>query len=82
MTTMVLREIGIALAFFAILLWAFGIHWETFVTGSALVGLDGYMAHRRGQRTREAISVAGSVLTRRGRLYTATLNTTNDAISE
>ena len=57
MTTMVLREIGIALAFFAIPLWAFGIHWEAFVAGAALVGLDAYMANRRGQRVREAMDV-------------------------
>jgi hypothetical protein len=37
MTTVVLREIGIALAFFAIPLWAFGIHGEAFVAGAALV---------------------------------------------
>ena len=57
MTTVLLREIGIALAFFAIPLWAFGIHWEAFVAGTALVGLDAYMAHRRGQRAREAFGV-------------------------
>ncbi len=57
MATVVLREIGIALAFFAIPLWAFGIHWEAFVAGAALVGLDAYMAHRRGQRVREALGV-------------------------
>jgi hypothetical protein len=57
MTTVLLREIGIALAFFGIPLWAFGIHWEAFVTGAALVALDAYMAHRRGQRAREAMGV-------------------------
>jgi hypothetical protein len=57
MTTVVLREVGIALAFFAIPLWAFGFHWEAFVAGSVLVGLDPYMAHRRGQRAREAFGV-------------------------
>jgi hypothetical protein len=46
MITVVLREIGIALAFFAIPLWAFGIHWEAFATGAALVGLDACMAYR------------------------------------
>jgi hypothetical protein len=53
----VLREIGIALAFFAAPLWAFGIHWAAFATGGALVALDAYMAHRRGQRVREAMGV-------------------------
>ena len=48
MTTVLLREIGIALAFFAIPLWAFGIHWEAFVAGAVLVGLDAYMMHRTG----------------------------------
>jgi len=55
MTKVLLTEIGIALAFFAIPLWAFGIHWEAFVTGVVLVALDTYMVHRRGQRTREAM---------------------------
>jgi hypothetical protein len=58
MTTVVLREIGIAMAFFAIPLWAFGIHWEALVAGAALVGLDAYMAHRRGQRAREILGVS------------------------
>jgi hypothetical protein len=57
MTTVVLREVGIALAFFAIPLWTFGIHWEAFGAGAALVGLDAYMVHRRGQRVREAFGV-------------------------
>jgi hypothetical protein len=57
MTTVVLREIGIALAFLAIPLWAFGIHWEAFVTGAVLAALDAYMMHRRGQRVREAVGV-------------------------
>jgi len=57
MITIVLREIAIALAFFAIPLWAFGIHWEAFATGGLLVALDAYMAHRRGQRAREALGV-------------------------
>jgi hypothetical protein len=57
MTTVVLREIGIALAFFAIPLWAFGIHWETFVAGGVLVAVDAYVAHRRGQWVREATGV-------------------------
>jgi hypothetical protein len=57
MTTVVLKEVGIALAFFAMPLWAFGIHWEAFATGSLLVALDAYMAHRRGQRAREALGV-------------------------
>jgi hypothetical protein len=55
--TTVLREIGIALAFFAIPLWALGIHWEAFVAGAVLVALDAYMAHRRGQRVREVMGV-------------------------
>jgi hypothetical protein len=38
-------------------LWAFGIHWEAFATGGLLVALDAYMAHRRGQRAREAMGV-------------------------
>jgi hypothetical protein len=57
MTTMVLREIGIALAFFAIPLRAFGVHWEAFATGGLLVALDAYMALRNGQHTREAMGV-------------------------
>jgi hypothetical protein len=57
MTTMVLREMGIALAFFAIPLWAFGIHWEAFATGGLLVALDAYTAHRKGQCAREALGV-------------------------
>jgi hypothetical protein len=57
MTKVVLREIGIALAFFAIPIWAFGFHWQAFATGAALVGLDVYMAHRRGHRVREAMGV-------------------------
>jgi hypothetical protein len=47
----------IALAFFAIPLWAFGIHWEAFVAGAVLVALDAYMAYRRGQRVREEMGV-------------------------
>jgi hypothetical protein len=50
MSKVVVREIGIELAFFAIPLWAFGIHWEAYFTGAALVALDAYVAHRRGQR--------------------------------
>jgi hypothetical protein len=57
MISVVLREIGIALAFFAIPLWALGVHWEAFATGAALVALDAYMAHKRGQRAREAMDV-------------------------
>ena len=57
MIRMALREVGIALAFFAIPLWAFGVHWEAFATGVALVTFDAYMAHRRGQRAREASGV-------------------------
>ena len=57
MTTMVLREIGIALAFFAIPLWAFGIHWEALATGGLLVALDACLAFRRGERARVALGV-------------------------
>jgi hypothetical protein len=57
MTTVVLREIGIALAFFAIPLWAFGIHWEALATGGLLVALDAYIALRKGQHAREALGV-------------------------
>jgi hypothetical protein len=59
MTTVVLREIGIALALFAIPLWAFGIHWEAFVAGAALVALDAYIAYRRGQRARVGVLLSG-----------------------
>ena len=57
MTTVVLREVGIALAFFAMPLWAFGIHWEALATGALLVALDAFMVHRRGQRVRQALGV-------------------------
>jgi hypothetical protein len=52
MTMAIFREV-VTLAFFAITLWAFGIHWQAFATGAALVAVDAYMAHRRGQRARE-----------------------------
>ena len=53
MITVVLREIVIALAFFAMPFWAFGIHWDAFAAGAVLVGLEVYMAHGRGRRARE-----------------------------
>ena len=48
MPTVVLREVGIALAFFAPPFWAFGLHWEAFATGGLLVALDAYMAQEEG----------------------------------
>jgi hypothetical protein len=57
MITIVLREIGIALAFFAIPLWALGIHWEAFAAGAALVAVDAYMTHRKWQRAREGVGL-------------------------
>jgi hypothetical protein len=57
MTMVALREIGIALAFFAIPLWAFGIHWQAFATGGLLVALDASLVLRRGERARVALGV-------------------------
>ena len=53
MVTVVLREIVIALAFFGMPLWAFGIHWNAFAAGAVLVGVDVYMAHKTPRRARE-----------------------------
>jgi hypothetical protein len=50
-------EIGVALAFFAVPVWAFDIHWEAFVAGAAPVAVNAYMVDRRGQCAREAIGV-------------------------
>ena len=53
MVTVVLREIVIALAFFAMPFWALGIHWNAFAAGAVLVGVEVYIGAQKRARARE-----------------------------